>query len=106
MRREPTEAERRLWGALRNSRLGGYKFYRQVPIGPFIVDFLNQEFGLVVEVDGATHSTVDEIVYDVKRTAFLNAKGLRIHRVDNLEIIQNMSSVCDGILAALIECGA
>ena len=51
MRREPTAAEAKLWGALRNRSLGGFKFYRQVPIGPYIVDFINYEWGVVVEVN-------------------------------------------------------
>jgi very-short-patch-repair endonuclease len=106
MRREPTEAERRFWGVLRNKSLSGLKFYRQVPVGPYIVDFINHEFGVVLEVDGATHSDSAEIAHDEKRTAFLSVQGLVVHRIDNVEVFKNMNGVCDGIIAVMIERGA
>jgi very-short-patch-repair endonuclease len=106
MRREPTEAERRLWGVLRNQSLSGLKFYRQVPVGPYIVDFINHEFGVVLEVDGATHGDAAEIAHDETRTAFLSVQGLVIHRIDNVEVFKNMNGVCDGIIAVMIEHGA
>ena len=103
MRCEPTEAERRLWGALRGKRLGGLKFYRQVPIGPYIVDFLNQEHGVVIEVDGVTHGDAHEVVHDQCRTAFLEARGLKVHRVYNSEVYCHLSNVLDGIYAVVTE---
>ena len=106
MRREPTAAERKLWGALRNRSLGGFKFYRQVPIGPYIVDFINHELGVVVEVDGATHGDADEVEHDEKRKAFLESKGLHVLRVWNADVFENMVGVCDSILIALEERGA
>ncbi len=106
MRREPTEAERKLWGVLRNRSLSGFKFYRQVPVGPYIVDFINQEFGVVIEVDGVTHGDAGEIAHDKKRTAFLKAEGLVVHRIDNLEVFNNINGVCDGIIAVMTERGA
>ena len=105
MRHAPTEAERKLWGALRNRGLGGFKFYRQVPIGPYIVDFINREFGVIIEVDGATHGEATEIEHDERRTAFLKSQGLRVHRVDNIEIFKNIGAVLDGIHAVLMEQG-
>jgi len=101
MRSSPTEAERKLWGALRNRGLGGFKFYRQVPIGPYIVDFINHEFGVVIEVDGATHGEVVEIEQDAKRTRFLREQGLVVHRADNIDVFQNLAGVCDSILLLL-----
>ena len=106
MRREPTEAERKLWGALRNRSLGGFKFYRQVPIGPYIVDFINHEFGVVIEVDGATHGSVEELAHDQRRTSYLEAQGLRVHRVLNADVFTSMQDVCDGVLIVLTERGA
>jgi very-short-patch-repair endonuclease len=79
MRSEPTEAELRLWGGLRGRRLGGLKFYRQKPMGPYIVDFINQEHCVVVEVDGATHGD-DAAAHDARRTAFLAEHGYVVHR--------------------------
>jgi very-short-patch-repair endonuclease len=105
MRREPTEAERKLWGVLRNRSLGGFKFYRQVPVGSYIVDLINQKFCVVIEVDGATHRDESEIAHDKKRTAFLKTEGLVVHRIDNLEVFNNISGVCDGILAVITERG-
>ena len=55
LRRSQTEAERRLWMALRNRRLAGYKFRRQRPIGPFVVDFVSIRHRLIIEVDGSQH---------------------------------------------------
>jgi very-short-patch-repair endonuclease len=105
MRREPTEAENKLWGGLRDRRLGGLKFVRQVPIGPYIVDFLNRELRLVVEVDGDTHGDDAQIAYDEKRTRFLEAKRLRVVRVYNADIFRNVSEVLDGIYLFAMERG-
>ncbi len=106
MRREPTEAERKLWGVLRNRSLGGFKFYRQVPVGPYIVDFINHEFGVVIEVDGATHGALEEVAHDHQRTLYLEAQGLRVHRVLNVDVFKNIDGVCDGILIVMAERGA
>ena len=103
MRREPTAAEAKLWGALRNRSLGGFKFYRQVPVGPYIADFINHEWGVVVEVDGATHGDADEVARDERRTAFLQSKGFLVHRVWNADVFENMVGVSDGILIVLQE---
>jgi very-short-patch-repair endonuclease len=103
MRREPTAAEAKLWGALRNRSLGGFKFYRQVPMGPYIVDFINHEFGVVIEVDGATHGDADEVARDEKRSDFLQSKGLYVYRVGNLDVYENLVGVCDGILLVMAE---
>jgi very-short-patch-repair endonuclease len=96
MRRLPTEAERRLWGGLRNRSLAGYKFYRQVPIGPYIVDFLNQEHGVVIEVDGPTHADDAAIARDLSRTCYLESLGLMVYRVSNTEVCRDCWSVLDG----------
>lgn len=101
LRREQTSAERRLWGYLRDRRLGGFKFNRQVPVGPFIADFLCSEAKLIVEVDGATHGADHEIHYDEKRTAFLIAQGFRVVRCSNDEVYHHLVAVLDGILMAL-----
>jgi very-short-patch-repair endonuclease len=103
MRHDPTETERKLWGALRNRRLGGLKFHRQVPIGPFIVDFICHAHGVVVEVDGATHSEDLEMAHDEKRTKFLQSLGLVVHRVWNSEIHAHFNDAVDGIYAVVTE---
>jgi very-short-patch-repair endonuclease len=103
MRGEPTETERKLWGALRNRRLGGLKFHRQVPIGPYIVDFICHAHGVVVEVDGATHGEDFEIARDEKRSRFLQSLGLVVHRVWASEIHAHFNDAVDGIYAVVVE---
>ncbi len=103
MRREMTEAERRMWYLLRGNRLNGFKFYRQVPVGPYIVDFINQQFGLVIEVDGATHAEVHELAHDHRRTAYLISRGLHVLRANNHDVYTNIDGVCETILIKLEE---
>jgi very-short-patch-repair endonuclease len=101
LRRADIPAEERLWTNLRGRRLQKFKFVRQIPIGPYIVDFLCREARLIVEVDGATHSEDREIAYDAKRGAFLKAEGYRIIRVQNEDVYRHTVDVLDGILLAL-----
>ena len=85
MRRAPTRAEARMWRWLRAQRLG-YKFRRQVPIGPFIVDFYCAELKLVIELDGRHHLANPAMFeYDDARTTELMLMGLRVFRIPNEE---------------------
>jgi very-short-patch-repair endonuclease len=103
MRREPTCAERKLWGALRKRTLGDYKFVRQQPIGPYIVDFLCRKKMLIVEVDGATHCDAHEIQHDERRTNYLKSRGYSMVRVDNPSVYTDIGSVLDHIHRALVS---
>ena len=96
MRRAPTDAERRLWRLLRDRRLDGLKFRRQVPIGPYIVDFLCFASRLIVEADGSQHA---ENSCDQARDAYLLREGWRVLRFWNHEVIQNREGVLETILA-------
>lgn len=96
-----TLAEAYLWQALRDRRLGGWKWRRQVPCGPFIADFLCIEAGLVVELDGGQHG--DAIRYDARRTEYLARLDLRVIRFWNSSVLEGRSDECDAIYAA---CGA
>lgn len=98
LRRESTEAEARLWHAIRARRLGGWRWRRQVPKGPFILDFFCAEAGLVVELDGGQHN--DRAAYDARRTAYLQSLGLRVIRFWNGEVLANRDGVCLTILRA------
>ena len=98
MRREATRAEAHLWNALRASRLGGWKWKRQVPFGPYILDFLSVDAALVVEVDGGQHSDAAE--YDTHRTAYLERQGLKVIRFWNTDVLTNRDGVCLAVLAA------
>lgn len=98
MRRDDTSAEARLWNALRARRLGGWRWRRQVPKGPYILDFLCVEAGLVVELDGGQHS--DQVEYDARRTGYLESLGLRVIRFWNSAVLENRDGVCLTIVEA------
>ncbi len=100
LRRAQTEAEGMLWRRLRARGLNGLKFVRQEPIGPYFADFLCRVEKLIVEVDGATHSTEEEMRRDERRAAFLRAQGYRIARFANDEVYRNLDGVLETILAA------
>jgi very-short-patch-repair endonuclease len=93
-----TDVERVLWRLLRDRRLNGTKFRRQVPIGPYIVDFAAIQHHLVVELDGGQHA---DNVRDKRRDAFLTAEGWRVLRFWNNEVLQNRNGVLENILSAL-----
>jgi very-short-patch-repair endonuclease len=103
LRRASSSAEDRLWAKLRARRLAGFKFIRQDNIGPYFVDFVCRDKRLVVEVDGATHSAVEEVRRDARRESFLRERGFRMVRVTNDEVFHNLDGVCETILAALAE---
>ena|SRR5438105_5479430 len=101
LRRDPTNAESKLWAELRNRQLGNFKFVRQEPIGAYVADFVCREKRLVIEVDGATHSTDEEIRHDAARTAFLERLGYRVIRFQNDDVYNAMDGVVQTILMAL-----
>jgi very-short-patch-repair endonuclease len=101
LRQNATAAEEKLWARLRARRLCGFKFVRQEPVGPFFADFVCRERKLAAEVDGATHSTAEELARDRRREKFLRAEGYRLIRVTNDEVFNNLDGVCETILAAL-----
>jgi very-short-patch-repair endonuclease len=99
LRREMTNAESRLWAELRSRQFQGFKFVRQEPIGQFFADFLCREAKLVIEVDGATHGTPEEIRHDQVRTRALEKFGYTIIRFQNEDVYYGM----DGVLANITE---
>jgi very-short-patch-repair endonuclease len=101
LRQGQTEAERQLWRRLRNRTLGGFKFVREEPIGPYFADFVRREEKLVIEIDGATHSTDGEGRRDEKREQALRNRGYRVTRFHNDEVYRNIDGALDTILAAL-----
>ena len=98
LRREMTEPERRLWQIVRAGRLG-FKFQRQVVLAPYIADFAARSERLVIEIDGETHGS--DIAYDARRTADLEARGYRVLRFTNAEVMSNPEGVTRTILMAL-----
>jgi very-short-patch-repair endonuclease len=101
LRRNQTPAEIKLWGALRKRSLGGHRFVRQAQIGSYIVDFLCREKAFIIEVDGATHSSDEEVAYDARRTRYLEGVGFHVHRIDNMDVYKHLNESLDGILAKL-----
>jgi len=96
-----TEAERLLWRALRDRQLAGFKFRRQHPVRPYVVDFVCIERKLVVEIDGGQHA--QQVAKDAVRTTVIQAKGYRVIRFWNNEVLENLEGVLQSILAALNE---
>jgi len=90
-----TPPEARLWSHLRGKRLGGLKFRRQHPIGPFILDFYCAEVRLAVEVDGQGHDHPDRVAHDRRRTAWLHAQRVRVIRL----AAEAVRTELDGVLA-------
>jgi very-short-patch-repair endonuclease len=96
MRAEPTDAERRLWYALRDRRMQMLKFRRQAPIGPYIVDFLCVAHRLIVEADGSQHAKSKR---DAARDAWLACEGYTILRFSNHDVLTARESVLETIAA-------
>ncbi len=96
-RKTPVLTERLLWKLLRHRKLGGIKFRRQVPIGPYVADVLCFERRLIVEADGPHHDPERDAVRD----NWLKAQGFRVLRFKNAEVQSNTYAVLDAILEAL-----
>jgi very-short-patch-repair endonuclease len=103
LHKDETQAEIKLWEALRGRRLEHHKFVRQLNVGPYFADFACREHRLIIEVDGATHGDDAEVLYDEARTRFLEEQGWRVHRVDNDDVYRNLTGVCESILLRLCE---
>ncbi len=99
LRGRQTDAERRLWSRLRDRRLLGHKFARQVPIDRYVVDFCCRERKLVVELDGGQHAI--QLVYDADRTVFLSERGYRVLRFWDNDVLANTDGVLHRIAQAL-----
>ena len=102
LRRDMTNAERKLWSALRDHRFRDLHFRRQAPCGPYVADFLCHAARLVIEVDGATHSTDSEIIRDLKRDAWFAANGFVVLRVTNAEVYAEFDGVLERIRLAVL----
>lgn len=101
LRQSMTKAEVFLWMQLRKRAVSGARFRRQHPVGPYIADFACPAEKLVVEVDGATHSTPDELAHDARRTKYLESEGWTVIRMTNSDVYENMDGVWRAIVAQL-----
>lgn len=103
LRADMTDAERLLWSRLRGKQILGVQFYRQKPLGQFIVDFHAPAANLVVEVDGSQHFDEAGQVSDRRRDAYLGSLGLRILRFDNLQVLKETEAVLEMIFGVVGE---
>ena len=100
LRKNSTKAEKRLWMLLRRKALQGIKFYRQYPIGYYIVDFYCPKHNLVIEIDGGIHNNQEQQEYDQERQNHLEGTGLSVLRFSNEEVLTQIHRVAQCILHA------
>ena len=98
LRQVGNAAEGALWNELKSKRLGGCKFVRQFPIGPYFADFVCRSHKLVIEVDGSQHAGN---IYDRERDAHMRDAGYSVLRIWNFDALRQIAAVCETILAAL-----
>jgi very-short-patch-repair endonuclease len=101
LRKDSTDAERILWSELRDHRLNGAGFRRQVPIENYVADFVCHTARLVIELDGGQHFSNRAEQADGRRSAVIEAKGFRVLRFSNHDVITNRTGVLEAIAAAV-----
>lgn len=97
LRNNMTDAERLLWSKIRRKQLLHLQFYRQKPLGNYIVDFYCPAAKLIIEVDGSQHFQAEQLEYDRMRDDFLTGLGFKILRFSNLEVLRNIEGVIEVI---------
>lgn len=97
LRKNMTDAERRLWSKVRLKQLNGYQFYRQRIIGDYIVDFFCPNAKLVIEVDGGQHYS-DQLDADRRRDDYMRSQGLRVLRFTDTDVLKNLEAVVESII--------
>lgn len=97
LRTNLTDAEQRLWSRLRRKQILGKQFYRQKPIGNYIVDFYAPAVRLIVEVDGSHHFHLAQMRYDKQRSEYFECLGLRVLRFDDSQVLTQTESVVEQI---------
>jgi len=103
LRTNLTDAERRLWSRLRRKQISGIQFYRQKPIGNYIVDFYAPVIRLVVEVDGSHHLDTRQTRYDAQRSESLKRLGLKVLRFDDRQVLTQTEAVVEEIFRIVRE---
>jgi adenine-specific DNA-methyltransferase len=103
LRKNQTDAERKLWLLLRNRQLAKVKFRRQFPIDRYILDFYSPEYKLGIEADGGQHYSDEGEVKDELRAGKLAGYGIQILRFNNLDILNNIEGVYEVILKTIEE---
>ena len=95
LRNSATDAERKLWQALRKNQILGYKFTRQYGVGKYVVDFYCSVLRLAVELDGSQHMEEENKLYDEKRTNFLNSQKIKVIRFYDNDVFNNLPGVVE-----------
>ncbi len=97
LRENMTDAEKRLWWKIKMKQVKGLIFYRQKPIGEYIVDFYCPKAKLAIEIDGSHHFVGETIEYDRIRDDYLSSLGLRVVRFTNTDVLKNIKGVLERI---------
>ena len=103
LRKNMTDTEKYLRAKIRKKQLKGYQFYRQKPIGDYIVDFFCPRAKLVIEVDGSHHFSDEMTEYDRIRNEYLSSLGLRMLRFTNTDVLTHIEGVVEGIIENMEE---
>ena len=101
LRDNPTDAEAFAWQQLRNRRFANFKFRRQAPLGPYILDFVCFQYRVVVELDGGQHNEPAQKLHDARRAEWLKSQGFQVLRFWNHEILTEWNVVEEAIWRAL-----
>ena len=101
LRENLTAAEEKLWLAVKNNQIDGYKFRRQHPISNYIADFYCHALKLVIEIDGVYHLTEEQKLLDAKRTNDIEFQGLKVIRFTNEEVLLQLTEVIAKIKASI-----
>jgi len=101
LRKNLTDAEKLLWLRVRRKQIKNRQFFRQKPIGEYVVDFYCKDCRLVIEVDGGQHYEDKNIIKDQNREQYLKGLGLKIMRFSNIDVSKNINSVMDKIYKEL-----
>ena len=99
MRKDMTDAERKLWQCLRRDQVLGFRFYRQRRIGNYIVDFFCPKLKLIIEVDGDQHHDAEGLQNDKQRSDYLREQKLIVYRLNNVDVLKNI----DGVVQSIYE---
>lgn len=95
LRGNMTDAEKMLWSRVRRKQILGVQFYRQKPLGNYVVDFYAPQANLVIELDGGQHFEPEQQHYDEERTVYLQKQGLSVLRFTNLDVLKNIEGMME-----------
>lgn len=102
LRLNMTDAERAVWQRIRRGQIKDLRFYRQKPVGNYVVDFYCPKAKLVIEIDGGQHCEDKNIEADKIRTEYLERAGLKVLRFTNIDVLRNLESVLNKIWEEIV----